>query len=208
MPEIVLNFATCLIVLFYTNRRTLNWLLQLHLWIWVHVHLEDAGKWHQLVFPPREISSELGVRPHWKVASRNRKSASIYHPASQKCNKPIFYNDLQSVGQAKTGTFLQPRIISPIVKIGSPSGHISTVVGISTLTRRRINVKILTTVEISTLFRRPSKYSFVFQRFFDDDSTLKQRRKCPGVGVVITDEMRYFKGCSYKTYNIIPRLKL
>ncbi len=51
--------------------------------------------------------------------------------------------------------------------------------------RRRINVEISTTVEISTLFRRPSKYSNVFQRFFDDrrnfdvDSTLNQRRKCP-----------------------------
>ena len=48
--------------------------------------------------------------------------------------------------------------------------------------RRRINVEISTTVEISMLFRRPSKYSYVFQRFFDDrrnfdvDSTLNQRR--------------------------------
>ena len=33
--------------------------------------------------------------------------------------------------------------------------------------RRRINVEISTTVEISTFFRRPSKYSYVFQRFFD-----------------------------------------
>ncbi len=51
--------------------------------------------------------------------------------------------------------------------------------------RHRINVEISTTVTISSLLRWPSKYSYVFQHFFDDcrnfdvDSTLNQRRKCP-----------------------------
>ncbi len=39
--------------------------------------------------------------------------------------------------------------------------------------RRRINVEISTTVEIST------KYTNVFQRFFDVHLTLNQLRKCP-----------------------------
>ena len=56
----------------------------------------------------------------------------------------------------------------------------STTVEILTSIRRWINIQISTTVEISTLFWWLSKYSYVFQRFFDNrrnidvDSTLNQ----------------------------------
>ncbi len=52
--------------------------------------------------------------------------------------------------------------------------------------RRLINVEISTTVEISTLFRLPLKYAYVF---FDGDSTLNQRQNCPLDGLEIRQEV-------------------
>ena len=40
---------------------------------------------------------------------------------------------------------------------------------------------------ISTLFRRASKYSYIFQRFFDVDSTLNRRRKAVPAGITLYD---------------------
>ncbi len=71
--------------------------------------------------------------------------------------------------------------------------------------RRRINVEIPTTVEISTLFRRPSKYSYVFQRFyFDVDSTLIQRRKCP-LGSYCKADIPPYTKCLNVLLNILKK---